>query len=142
MANDVIFPVKLSLRLDWSEMDMFGHINNVMYFKFIQASRVNYWENVKLMRDYKEQKIGPMLLSTSCHFKKPLFYPGNITLQAKVEFIKNSSMGLHHQIINDKQELAAEAHDVIVLYNFSLNQTVVIPDDLRKGIEEIEGKKI
>ncbi len=142
MANDVNFPVKLSLRLDWSEMDMFGHINNVMYFKFIQASRVNYWENVKLMRDYKEQKIGPMLLSTSCHFKKPLFYPGNITLQAKVEFIKNSSMGIHHQIINDKQELAAEAHDVIVLYNFSLNQTVVIPDDLRKGIEEIEGKKI
>src|ERR1700722_1626376 len=109
MANDVIFPVKLSLRLDWSEMDMFGHINNVMYFKFIQASRVNYWENVKLMRDYREQKIGPMLLSTSCHFKKPLFSPGNITLQAKVEFIKNSSMGLHHQIINDKQELAAEA---------------------------------
>jgi acyl-CoA thioester hydrolase len=142
MANDVIFPVKLSVRLDWSEMDMFGHINNVMYFKFIQASRVNYWENVKLMRDYKAQKIGPMLLSTSCHFKKPLFYPGNITLQAKVEFIKNSSMGLHHQIINDKQELAAEAHDVIVLYNFSENQTVVIPDDLRKGIEEIEGKKI
>ncbi|HXB12404.1 MAG TPA: acyl-CoA thioesterase [Bacteroidia bacterium] len=142
MANDVIFPVKLSLRLDWSEMDMFGHINNVMYFKFIQASRVNYWENVKLMRDYKEQKIGPMLLSTSCHFKKPLFYPGNITLQARVEFIKNSSMGLHHQIINDKQELAAEARDIIVLYNFAENQTVVIPDDLRKNIEEIEGKKI
>jgi len=142
MPDEVNFPVKLSLRLDWSEMDMFGHINNVMFFKFIQASRVNYWENIKLMRDFKAQKIGPMLVNTSCHFKKPLFYPGNITLQAKVEFIKNSSMGLHHHITNDKKELAAEAHDVIVLYNFAENKTVTIPDDLRKCIEDMEGRKI
>jgi len=38
-----VFPSKLPIRIDWSEMDLFGHVNNVMYFKYIQASRVNYW---------------------------------------------------------------------------------------------------
>lgn len=42
------FHSRLAMRLDWSEMDMFGHINNVMYAKFVQAARVNYWEMVGL----------------------------------------------------------------------------------------------
>src|SRR5579863_1538982 len=109
MSEEVHFPVELKLRLDWSEMDMFGHINNVMYFKFIQASRVNYWESIKLMRDYASKKIGPILVSTSCQFKKPLVFPGNITVHARVDFMKNTSLGIHHRILNDKKELSAEA---------------------------------
>ncbi len=27
-------PIILTLRIDWSEMDLFGHINNVMYAKY------------------------------------------------------------------------------------------------------------
>jgi len=131
------FPVKLQLRLDWSEMDLFGHINNVMYFKFIQASRVNYWEHVGLMRDYYKDKIGPILVSTGCQFSKPLFYPDNIVIEVRVEFIKTTSIGLHHRISNGKNELVAEAHDVIVLYNFIKNEKVPIPAELRAAIEKL-----
>src|ERR1700722_16166599 len=91
------YPLKIKLRLDWSEMDMFGHINNVMFFKFMQASRVNYWEASKFDSDFKTKKIGPLLVSSSCQFKKPLFYPGNITIEARVDFIKNSSFGISHR---------------------------------------------
>ena len=79
------FPVKLNLRLDWSEMDMFGHINNVAYFKYIQASRVNYWEQTILAKLFKNNNIGPILPSTGCQFKLPLFYPGNIIVQARIK---------------------------------------------------------
>jgi acyl-CoA thioester hydrolase len=141
MSSEENFPVELKLRLDWSEMDMFGHINNVMYFKYIQASRVNYWEHIKLMRDYHEKKIGPMLVSNSCQFRKPLFFPGNITIKARVDFIKNSSLGIQHRILNDKGELAAEAQDVIVLFDFNKNEKVTIPDEWRRNIEEVEKRK-
>lgn len=134
------FPVKLHLRLDWSEMDLFGHINNVMFFKFIQASRVNFWEHVGLMRDYYKDKIGPILVSTGCQFSNPLFYPDNITIEVRKEFIKTTSIGLHHRILNGKNELSAEAHDVIVLYDFNKNQKVPIPDELRQAMEKIAKK--
>lgn len=135
------FPVKLHLRLDWSEMDMFGHINNVTYFKFTQASRVHYWEVSKFDGDFKTKKHGPLLASASCQFKKPLFYPGNITVEARVEFIKNSSFGIEHRILNEKNEVCAEAHDVIVLYDFNKHETVTIPQYVRDAIEQIEGRK-
>jgi len=136
------FPVKLNIRLDWSELDMFGHINNVMFFKFIQASRVNYWEKSGFNNDYVTKKIGPLLVSSSCQFRKPLFYPGNIITEARVEFIKNTSMGIQHRILNEKGEIAAEAQDVIVLYDFAKNETVTISPHIRKAIENIEGRPL
>jgi len=141
MSNEIKFPVELNIRLDWSELDLFGHINNVMFFKYIQASRVNYWDAIKLMRDFQKTKIGPILVSTTCNFRKPLFFPGHITIQARVDFIKTTSVGIQHRILNDKKELAAEAQDVIVLYDFGKNEKVIISSELRKTIEVLEGKK-
>jgi acyl-CoA thioester hydrolase len=135
------YPVKLKLRLDWSEMDIFGHINNVSYFKYIQASRVNYWENIGLTKLHSNIGMGPMLASTSCTFKKPLFYPGNIIIQASIVEMKTTSFRLCHQIIDINHEVAAEAEDVIVMYDFRTNEKTPIPDELRKKAEQLEGKQ-
>ena len=43
-------PIILTLRVDWSEMDLFGHINNVMYAKYIQSARVNFVEKIGIMK--------------------------------------------------------------------------------------------
>lgn len=59
------FPVKLPLRIDWSELDLFGHVNNVAYFKYIQASRVNYWELSGLAASFTGSRLGTVLLSTN-----------------------------------------------------------------------------
>ena len=87
-------------------------------------------------------KIGPILLSTSCQFIKPLFYPGNIVVESRIEFIKNTSYGIHHRILNNNNEIAAEARDVIVNFDFNKNEKVPVSDDLRKAIEKIEGRKL
>lgn len=135
------FPIKLQLRIDWSEMDLFGHVNNVAFFKYIQSSRVNYWEQTGLTKFFEENRLGPILASSACQFKKPLFYPDNITIEARVEFMKNTSFGIHHQIIDGHNEIAAEAHDVIVMFDFNKNEKIPIPEEFRKGIEKIENIK-
>ena len=135
------FHVKLQLRLDWSEMDLFGHINNVSYFKYIQASRVNYWELTGLAASFSETKVGPILLSTGCQFIKPLHYPGLITVEARMEFMKSTSFGLHHRIISENGDAAAEAHDVIVNFDFNKNAKTPISEAFRAAAERIEGKK-
>lgn len=134
------YPVKLTLRLDWSEMDLFGHINNVSYFKYIQASRVNYWETIGLAKLLEEDKTGPILASTSCQFLKPLFYPGSIIVEARISYIKTSSFGVSHRILNEAGEVAATAEDVIVVYDFEAHQKIPFPPHLKKKVEELEGR--
>lgn len=135
------FYVELKLRIDWSEMDMFQHVNNVMFMKYVQASRVNYWEVCGLSQWYHRDKIGPMLLSTSCHFKKPLFYPGYVLIQARMEYIKQSSFSIHHRLINDEGEVVAEAADVMVLYDFKSEKKVHVPQEIRDAVAELEKVK-
>ncbi len=133
-----ILPVALSLRIDWSEMDLFGHVNNVSFFKYIQASRVNYWEQSGISKLFAEEKQGPILASVNCNFIQPLFYPGNILIKAQIEFMKTTSFGLHHQIFNNKQELAAEAHDVMVFYDFNKNEKMEIPTEIKKQMSQMK----
>jgi acyl-CoA thioester hydrolase len=134
------FYVQLPIRIDWSEMDLFGHINNVMYFKYIQASRVNYWEQIGLFDSFKKNKIGAILASTKCNFIKPLHYPENIIVQVRMDYIKTSSFALHHQIMNAKNEIAAEAHDVMVMYDFNANKKIEFSQQLKEIVTQLEHK--
>lgn len=134
------FPVKLKLRIDWGDVDSFGHVNNVAIFKYIQASRVKYIEKLGLTKMYNESNIGPVLASCQCEFKIPLYYPGQITILSRVDFIKNTSFCICHQIINNTSLVTGEARDILVLFDFNENSKVEIPQKLRIQIEKLEGK--
>jgi acyl-CoA thioester hydrolase len=134
------FTVELNLRIDWSDLDYFGHVNNISFFKYIQASRVNYWDRIGLTKSHRETNVGPVLASCKCDFKQPLFFPGQITIFSRVDFIKNTSFSICHRIINEKGQIAAEAQDIIVMFDFNKNEKISFPKDLKKSIENIENK--
>jgi len=134
------FPVCLKLRIDWSELDYFGHVNNVSFFKYIQSSRVYYWDQIGLTVYHKETGLGPMLASCQCTFKAPLYYPGEIRIFSRLAFIRNTSFSIEHIIVDAEGNTAAEAQDIMVMYDFHKNQKTPFPDFLRKSIEKLEGR--
>ena len=129
------YRLSLELRIDWSDLDTYKHVNNVMFMKYQQSGRVNFWEVSGLYELQEKTNKGPMLVSTHCDFRKPLFYPGKAIVKTKVAFIKNSSFGLDHVILNEKGELCAEGRDVAVCYDFNLNETFRIPEELREVMQ-------
>lgn len=136
MSSSDKYRSRLELRIDWSEMDLYGHINNVSYFKYVQAGRVNLWEETGLIHLYTEHKLGPILASTNLNFKQPLHYPGSIIVITEVESVGNTSFTLVHQILNEKNEIAAEARDIVVMFDFKKNEKIVVPEEFRKFAEK------
>ena len=132
------FPVELPIRIDWSEMDLYGHVNNVSYFKYIQASRVQYWDAVNMLRFFETDKRSPILASSQCNFKQPLHFPGNIVVQCRMQFVKNTSFGFEHRLLNELGEIAAEAADVMVFFDFKNHRKCPIPTEIRTDIEQLE----
>lgn len=122
----------LNLRIDWSELDIFGHVNNVAFHKYAQAARLNYVEQVGLMNLYQTINIGFMVAETNCQFKKELLFPGNIHIETKIEFVKNTSFALEHSMKNDLGELVAIARDVLVVFDFTKKEKCLIPELIKQ----------
>jgi acyl-CoA thioester hydrolase len=127
----------VELRIDWSEMDLFGHVNNLAILKYIQSARVRFLENTGMMQLHAETGVGPILVSTSCQFKKQLHYPGHVTIYSKVESVKNTSFQMRFTVFNEANELIAEAHDVLVIYDYGTNTKHAIPDGIRERIKAL-----
>ncbi len=136
------FAVELRLRIDWCELDYFGHVNNVSFFKYIQSARVNYWDQVGITQTHLDTRIGPMLASCQCDFRQPLFYPGDVLIQSRIDFIRNTSFSIVHRLLNAQGACVAEARDIMVMFDFNLNQKIAFPNDIRRNIELLEGKNI
>jgi len=125
----------LTLRLDWSEQDLYGHINNVSYFKYQQAARVNFWEAIGLTAQDGTEGLGPLLAAANMRFVLPLHYPGTVRLETEVSFLKNTSFGLHHRMYDEAGTLCAEGEDVVVAFDYSAGEKKLIPDSLRALLE-------
>jgi acyl-CoA thioester hydrolase len=140
MGEQKNYPVRLDLRIDWAELDMFGHVNNVMFMKYIQASRVHYWEQIGLYQHFLKTNMGPMVAALSCTFRKPLHYPGAISIFSRMKYIKNTSFSIEHCITDAIGDTAAEAEDVIVMYDFNRNEKLSFPGEFRARVEVLEGR--
>ena len=129
------FPISIELRIDWSEIDTFGHVNNISYFKYIQTAKVNYLEKVGLMQLYKSEGIAPIMASCKCDFKQSLFYPGKVIIKSRIDMIKTTSFRICHQILNEAGKIAALAEDIIVVIDTKKNEKVAIPTSILEHIK-------
>jgi len=69
------YPVVIEVPVAWGEMDAFGHVNNIVYFRYFESARLAYFYKLDLIDMMTKTGIGPILASTSCRFKIPLTYP-------------------------------------------------------------------
>lgn len=136
------YSARMAIRIDWSEIDLFGHVNNLAILKYIQAARVSFLETIGLMQMQAEEKNGPILGSVNCRFRKPLFYPGEAIIYSRPGLVKNTSFIIEHVLFNDRDELAAEAEDVIVFYDFERQVKQPLLQELRDRIESLKAAKV
>jgi acyl-CoA thioester hydrolase len=132
----------LKIRTDWSDLDLFGHVNNVAFFRYIQAARVSYCDQVGLSSIDPFASPGFMVVSSSCQFKKPLRYPGEVTVHTRVDWMKNTSFQLSYLLKDGASDVCAEAQDVMVVYDHAHKQKITIPASLRESISVVEGHSL
>ncbi|MBZ9729596.1 acyl-CoA thioesterase [Salegentibacter sp. JZCK2] len=130
------YKLELELRIDWSDLDMYKHVNNISFMRYMQSGRVNFWEASGIYEMYENTNMGTMLVSTHCDFKKSLYYPGKAIVKTRLDFMKNSSFGLKHIILNEDNEICAEGKDVVVCYDFEKDSTFKIPEGLRENLSK------
>lgn len=139
-AHESIPPssVSLSLPVAWGEMDALGHVNNVVYFRYLECARVEFMRRCGMTELRTPEGIGVILQHVQCRFRRPIVFPDTVTITARVASIESDRFTLDHEIISAAQDLvAAVGTSTIVTYDYTNKTKVPIPADLRRAIEAL-----
>lgn len=128
------FPAVATQPVQWGDQDLFGHVNNTVYFRWFETSRVEYWYKSGLHELMDPRGLGPILASVKCDYKKQIRYPDTIKVAARIEKMGHSSVTLKHVVYSETQSaIAATGNSVIVLFNYEKQHPVPIEGDIREA---------
>lgn len=134
------FPVVVELPVQWGDMDAYGHVNNVVFFRYFESARVEYLVRCAFTSSYEEHRVGAILHSTSCRFRRPLFYPDRVLSATRLAGLEEDRFEMEYRVVSSEQEaVVAEGTGVVVSFDYDARAKVPIPDGVLRGIEELEG---
>lgn len=138
------FPVIIELPVQWGDQDALGHVNNVVFFRWWESSRIAYAEKIDLLGKDRSGRFGTVLASMTCDFRQQLVYPDTVLIGARIGRVGNSSIHIEHCLVSQKlNAVAAEAVSVMVSFDFENQASCPISSDIRAAIRNLEpGREI
>ena len=124
-------------RIDWSDLDLLGHVNNIAFSRFFQAARVEYCGHIG-MNVYPGMTTGPILAASRVQFLSQLFFPGNVRILTRCKKAGSTSIVLEHALFDDRGAMCAFAEDVVVRYDFAAKTKIPLGDEVRGKIAAYE----
>ena len=133
------FPIIVNYPVIWGDMDSFQHVNNVIYFRYFETARIQYFEALGWMDIIRKMGIGPILGSTSCRYLIPLSYPDTVFVGAKITELYEKRFTMEYLLVSEQHpKPVAEGTGVVMCYDYQKNQTTRIPEVIRLSIEKLE----
>lgn len=130
-------PVRIEVPVAWGEQDLFGHVNNVVYFRYFESVRMYFLERVGILRSHNEHGIGVILASTTCDFEKPVTWPARLTVATGCSRIGNTSFTMDYRITDELGDLVAVGSSVQVMYDYRKGAKVPVPQEIRNSIAQL-----
>jgi acyl-CoA thioester hydrolase len=133
------YPVVVELPVVWGEMDSYRHVNNVVYFRYFENARLEYFRRLDWFEYERQTGVGPILAATHARFRRPLTYPDRVSVTARIVDLEGDRFHLEHRVVSHRLEaVAAEGRGTIVTYHYGEGRKVPVPEELRRRIEALE----
>ncbi len=133
------FPVIVDQAVAWGDMDSYQHVNNVVYFRYFENARLEYFRRLDLFVYENETGIGPILASTQARFRKALTYPDTIAIGCRVGSIAEDRFVMEYALYSRAmQRIAADGQGVIVSYHYARGEKVMMPEEIKRRIAALE----
>ncbi len=118
----------------WGDMDALGHVNNTVYFRYMESARIAFLEEGA--GDIDPSGEGPVIVTAYCTFLKQLTYPGDIEVRTFAGVPGRSSVEITHEIRlvdadGNAEVVHAEGGAKVVWVNFAAEKSVPLPEHFK-----------
>ncbi len=127
----------LSLQTRWNDNDIYGHVNNALYYTFFEQVIMRYLED-ECELHFDENQVEVFTVESGCQFKSAIKYPQVIEAGLRVNRIGRSSV--QYQIglfIQDDPEVKAIGRVADVFVGIDDERPCAIPEPFRHALEAI-----
>lgn len=125
-SPQTIPPIELTVL--WGDMDAFQHVNNTVYLRWCESSRLAFFERTGLIDAQKSTGVGPILASIQCRFRAPVIYPDTVSVHTTLTRIATQDFELRHVIHSRQlQKTVAEINERGVIFDYKQQQKADFP---------------
>lgn len=125
LTHEMLIPIR------WGDMDAMGHVNNTVYFRYMEVARLAWLYQVGGPPD--PQGCGPVIVNAFCNFLRQLEFPGEVLARHYVTNPGRSSFDTYITLAraDDPEVIYAEGGSKTVWTDFKAQKSAPMPDWLR-----------
>ena len=135
------FRFRHQLRARFRDCDLLCHVNNAVYFTYMEEARCAYWRELTGDPPYG-RALGLILARAECDFIRPIQQGERIDVWLGTTKIGRTSITFDCEMLDEHGKPVARGKVVIVAYDYAAAQPVPVPDWARARIEEYEGRQL
>ena len=125
----LVYTARMPIR--WGDMDAMGHVNNTLYFRYLEVARIDWFDAVGCQPNPRGE--GPLIVNAFCNFHKQLEFPCDILVKMYASDPGRSSFETWATIerTDDRGVVYASGGATTVWVDFPAQKSVPIPDWFR-----------
>lgn len=122
---EMIIPVR------WGDMDAMGHVNNTVYFRYLESIRIEWLSSIGLPPN--PLGTGPVIVNAFCNFHKQFEYPCDIRAKMYVSEPARTTFESWCTLesLQNPGVICAQGGATTMWVDFRLKKAVDLPPDLR-----------
>ncbi len=133
-AAPEVFRMQLAPR--WGDLDAMNHVNNATYLRYLEEARIQ-WLSAQ-DTEWFDDDHGPVLASATVHYRLPIEYPAQLTIELFATRIGSSSLTLGHRIVDaGNGNLHSDGQVVVVWVDRRSGKPASLPDGIRAAAGRI-----
>ena len=126
---------EMTIPIRWGDMDAMGHINNAVYFRYMETARIDWFSSLGFIANPNGE--GLVIVNAFCNFIRQFEYPGDILIKTFVSDAGRSAFDSWATLERTDQPgvISATGGATIVWVDFPKQKSAPLPDWLRQVVE-------
>jgi acyl-CoA thioester hydrolase len=134
------FRHRTTLQVRFRDIDAFGHVNNAVFFSYVEQARIRYLLDV-LQPDVGFDRLPLILARVELDYRSPLLFGEDVTVETRVDRIGRTSFAMSHRMTAGPDgRTVGDARTVLVTYDYAVARPMLVPDDWRQRFAAHEGR--
>ncbi len=130
--------IKTEIQVRFSDIDMLGHVNNVVLQSYYDTGKVDYFVRVMGLDPHWTREAF-IVVNTNTNYYEEVRVGSKFYLTTKILKVGTKSLTFEQEIVDsDSQFVKSRSESILVGFDLQTRQSIAVRDELRKLILEHE----